>query len=230
MIIEFIGLPGSGKSYFAKQLEDKLDLENIKCKNITEFSRNTIVGKIIKKTLYKTININLNIKKYRDCIENVLDNKNNLKSVYHMYNSYRNCTNALAILIYLYNKLGNSKKIYIFDEGLMHWIVKMGADFELNENIVQSIIEIVKKLLINKNNLVIYNQIEIEDCKKSLLNRNRHVCAFDELKSEDLDNILEQYYKMCKIIKRKCNTLEINRFEEDNIKLLKVMNKIKSEV
>ncbi len=225
MIIEFIGLPGSGKSYYADILKDYFKSSNIKTKNINNISRTKFYGKVIRIFLYKIADFHPKLRFYKNKIKGLFKD-NVYNNLYNIYPSIDKCLNTISVFIYLYNKLSDKKEVYILDEGLFHYVVKMSANFDIDEKKVLELINEIK-LLLTKDGIVIYNYISQLDSKIELKKRNRHVCLFDELKEDDLDNILNKYYEICDIISNNISTVKVDRYECDEEKINRVMKKVK---
>ena len=80
-----------------------------------------------------------------------------------------------------YRKMMHSPKVYLLDEGLVHALVKLCADFGIRDEIFLSMAGEAEKRLTGQR-LVVHNRIRMEDCITSIADRNRHICAFDELR------------------------------------------------
>ncbi len=225
MIIEFVGLPGSGKSYYADILKQHFKSRKIKTININDISRTKFYGKAIRIFLYKIVNLHPKLRFYKHKLKALFEGFTP-ENLYNIYPSIDKCLNTISVFIYLYNKLFALKDVYLFDEGVFHYIVKMSSNFNLDE---KKVIELINEIipLLDKENIVVYNYISQQNCKIELKKRDRHVCLFDELKGSDLDSIIKKYYEICNIISDNTNIVKVDRYESDKEKINKVMEKVK---
>lgn len=173
MIIEYFGLPGSGKTYF------KLNEINKENKRLLDVNKEyySFHGKLKRKILsfckfilpsYKHIYCSLVSSLGADLCKK---NKSQI--------------NNLTYTISIYKK--KSKKYICYaDEGILQSLTFLLE--EISEDVVLSIIQ--------KNDLTdikfIYVATEVCQCLANIKKRDRHVCAIDELDSNKLEELLKQ--------------------------------------
>lgn len=182
MIFEFIGLPASGKSSLAKELEinaqkngkiavyplDKLYKKSWLSRNLMKPI--LIVGYFIK-----------NSKKSLKLIRLIMDSKQE-----KLGDVMRLCINNL-FLLRMYNKYYDSKKIVIFDEGVLHhfWAINIGSKNKISLSNYLAIFDSIFTDVI-----VIYVNVESAIISERMLSRKeinrRHLKVF---------NNIENYYK-----------------------------------
>lgn len=224
MILETIGLPGGGKTYLCNEIEKNLN-KSVHSLNILKYTSNIFLFKIIKKIFILASNQTKIAKNIKKEIKAVLKNED-IKSKFSIYDDESYSINMICSFIILYKLLKKSKKVYIFDEGVVHTAIKMCADFGFSEKTFNEIINIIESSINNEKWYVVYNHIDIKSCINSIKNRNRHICAFDELSDNDLYSILQYYDKYNKYY---CNTRKVVRVERNeymNRKLEFIKNKI----
>ena len=224
MIVDLFGLPGSGKSYIANGIITELKKRNIKAVNMTEYMNNTFIGKAKKRLLLYGIQLGI-FEKKRKKIVNMLPQHKTWVSMYGIYESASYPINMI-VLILLVQKQKTDDVVYIYDEGVVHSIVKMMADFELDNSVTNALIEYAIKTISSSSGIVIYNMATVETCIQSIKRRNRHVCAFDELSIEKLYKILHAYKTYCDKIARDHVVMRIDRnnMTKDNVE--QVISKI----
>lgn len=227
MIVELFGLPGSGKSYIANGLIAELKERNIRAVNMTEYMNNTFVGKVEKKLLLYGIQLGV-FEKSRKKIIDMLPQHKTWVSMYGIYESANYPINMIVLNL-LVQKQKTDNVIYIYDEGVVHSIVKMMADFELDNSVTKALIECVIKTISSSGGIVIYNMATVETCIQSIKTRNRHVCVFDELSTEKLYKILNNYKSYCDKIADDQTVMRIDRNDKmkDNLEqvILKILEK-----
>jgi hypothetical protein len=121
----------------------------------------------------------------------------------------------------------HSPKVYLLDEGLVHALVKLCADFGIRDEIFLSMAGEAEKRLTGQR-LVVHNGIRMEDCIASIADRNRHICAFDELRGEKLEDILREYERLNRCYAAHFDTVEVRREEEDHLKTERILERLLS--
>ena len=222
MILETIGLPGSGKSYLCDEIEKQFNTNVI---NIPKITSNKILFKIIKHIFILLSNKTSFARKVRNEIYLVLK-KEELQSNFNIYDDEVYSVNMICCLIILYRLLEKSKKIYIFDEGIIHTLIKMSADFKLSHEAFDSIINIIERKVYYKRWCIIYNHIDVETCLLSIKKRDRHVCTFDDLSDSDLKLILKYYNEYNRIYCNTRNVVIVEREQSMSEKMKKIFDKI----
>ena len=135
MVVECIGLPGSGKTYLFRQIEEELGRKGIPCVNAGARSGDDVLWKAGKKVLHRTIFLDGNARRIRDSFAHILETEKPLHSRYGIYRDERFTAESAAIFAAVYRRMERSDKVYLFDEGLAHTIVKFCAEFHLPEKI-----------------------------------------------------------------------------------------------
>ena len=183
VIYELFGLPGSGKTTICKEIEKKYNV----C-YINRFYKENIIGKIYFHIFLKFFKTNKNIRdKYDLCLKqlsNYKTNKNiiNAKLQIELYLKY------IMFVYFIETKNKNQEKKCIIDEGIIHYLMALYAEFNIPVEILEKILNILNISKINlglKCNLeVICYQIKV---------RNRKNTPIDFLNDEDLKIILNKY-------------------------------------
>lgn len=210
MVVELFGLPGSGKSYIATNLINELKAKDIKAVNMTEYMNNTFEGKMKKWLLLCGIQFGILEKKTREEIINMLPQNETWVSKFGIYESASYSINMMVLNL-LVQKMKRDDVVYIYDEGAVHSIVKMMADFELDNSVTKKLTEYVIETISSRGGIVVYNMATIETCLQSIKKRNRHVCTFDELSEKKLNKILNNYKVYCDEIANYSSVMQINR-------------------
>lgn len=225
MIIELNGLPGSGKTFFANYVKDKLKNENYKVINVSNSEKKLpikTINKFVTELSFIIYSNNQDIK--------ILLNKYNTKNAIYAKNI--NFSDYLKRLIYLknfYSLYSTKKYILLFDEGIFQVITAMATDFNLTDSEIKQLIEYAD--LVNKKIISISYEINVNDCLNSITKRNRKICDIDNLSHNKLIKMLNQYcvtlnymkkfYKEFLVLKRNNdikNNYSILKKEIDNLK------------
>lgn len=227
MIIEAIGLPGSGKTFLFNKLKEKLSDEK-KVYNFTELSRNNLHCKIVVMLFLSFISLPFTFLNWKKELYTIIDNELPHRSSFGLYSSPTYCVNYAILMCIVYRFMYQSEKVFLFDEGMYHNIVKLCSDFnwpiEVSEKLLQKCNELARIEENRKNHIVIYNYYPVYETKNSIKNRNRHVSLFDELSNEQLDSILKRYENYNeKIFKQ---AIVINRSDSIEKNLRRIISEI----
>lgn len=195
MVVECIGLPGSGKTYLFRSVEEELRKKGIPCVNGGDLSMHSLWWKAGKKVLHRTVFLSRDAKRLRDRLQEILQGEKPLQSRYGINRDERFTLESAAIFAAVYKKMEKSDKVYLFDEGLVHTIVKFCAEFHLPDEVFLEMVEACGRGQ-EKARLVVYNEISIDECLRSIQKRDRHVCGFDELQKDQLKDLLMQYERL----------------------------------
>ena len=195
MIVEFLGIPGSGKTYkanlYKKELEDKgvpyIDLSRwkgtpfwLKCfYKITDFAY-IIVPRYrkLRKKIYSLSKHNYN------------------KEPKYLPFSIDYCIQRIISSILVRDFFRFCKKISINDEGLMQWVVFLNVQYEIE---ITDILLLLKTM--KSNSKTIFIDTPIETAFTNIKKRNRHICPMDEMDDEMLIGYLTDFRKSCYMIK-----------------------------
>ena len=131
MVIECIGLPGSGKTYLMAHLEQEIRKRGVRCVNASDRSMNRFSWKAARKLLHAGIFLERNARRMRARMEKALQAEREAYSQYGIYEDERYTLESAAVFRLVYRRMMRSDTVYLFDEGLVHAIVKYCADFAL---------------------------------------------------------------------------------------------------
>ena len=281
MVVECIGLPGSGKTYFLRSVEEELRKRGIPCVNAGERSMHSVLWKAGKKVLHRTIFLDRNARELRDRMRKILADQAGgslegsrvggsragggrsgredlraggsvsgrealrvggsrsgwedlraggsrqesrafpLRSRYGINSDERFTIESAAIFAAVYHLMEKSEKVYLFDEGLVHTLVKFCAEFHLPDQVFLEIAaacgpydEITR--------IVVHNGISVDDCVKSIRKRDRHICAFDELPEDLLRELLGEYSRLNACYAAHYPVLSVLRADDDGEKVRQI--------
>lgn len=219
MIIEAIGLPGSGKTFLFHELEKEFRSNSIRAYNFTELSRNNISVKIVVKLLLKFVSLKYICKKWKKELYDILSEELPYESKFDLYENPDYCVNYALMLLFIYRLFQNSKIVLLLDEGMYHNIVKLCADFDFSIRLSNKLIEkcVLLSRLNDSKHIVIYNIFPISETLLSIEKRNRHVSKFDELETTQLSKILDNYDKLNNAIYNNDKKQIISVFRKDFI-------------
>ena len=225
MVVECIGLPGSGKTYLIGKLQEALEEKGIPVVNASDSRANRIIRKAAVKLLRAGVIPDREAGELRSRLREILADGEPRGSRFGIYEDTDYTGRSAAAFVQRYRKMMHSPKVYLFDEGLVHALVKLCADFGISNEIFLSMAGETEKRLAGRR-LVIYNVIPTRDCLASIAERNRHICAFDELSGEELKEILGEYERLNGCYAEHYDTVEVRREEEDRRKTERILERI----
>ena len=257
MVVECIGLPGSGKTYLLRSVEEELRKRGIPCVNAGERSMHSVLWKAGKKVLHRTIFLDRNARELRDRMRKILADQAGgsledlraggsragggrsgredlraggsrqesrafpLRSRYGINSDERFTVESAAIFAAVYHLMEKSEKVYLFDEGLVHTLVKFCAEFHLPDQVFLEIAAACGPYD-EMSRIVVHNGISVDDCVKSIRKRDRHICAFDELPEDLLRELLGEYSRLNACYAAHYPVLSVLRADDDGEKVRQI--------
>ncbi|MBQ3543813.1 MAG: hypothetical protein IJA34_02310 [Lachnospiraceae bacterium] len=214
MVIEFYGMPGSGKTTFANDFAKK-KYGDVSLINITDKSRTSFWYKVYFKILRTLVKKNKEYLKYRDELIDIVREYRSISAKYNENNVFiDDYVMEMAYDIWTYKKLYEKKKIYIFDEGIVQQIINMCVNYDVDIKTVEKLVDYIKK---GKEYRCYYTN-SIESTINSIEQRNRHVCFIDELKGKELEDYLNKYNQSCSTLLGLTDSIKINREDDFDYK------------
>ena len=226
MVIECIGLPGSGKTYLMELVEKELRRREVDYVNVSAGLMNRISWKILRKIARALIYLSADARWLRDRLLKILGEEGELHSSFGIYENEKYTVKSAALFSFIYRRMIRSHKLYLFDEGLVHALVKFCADFKISDETFRKMVTESERGL-HSSRLVIFCEISMEDCLASIEKRNRHICAFDELSGDALAGILGEYARLNEVYGNNYSVLKIRREDENRKKMSRVFGKIR---
>lgn len=225
MVVECIGLPGSGKTYLIRELERELTAGGIRAVNISQRRMDRFSWKLGAKILRALAPLDRNSAKLCRRLKEILRKESPLDSRFGIYENTEYSVRSAAVFVRLYRRMMRSPKVYLFDEGLVHTLVKLCADFGIPDGTFLEMAEETESRLSGRR-IVIHNVIEVPDCAASIAKRDRHICAFDELTGDRLDAILREYVRLNWAYAGRYETVCVSRNEEIHTRTKRILNRI----
>ena len=226
MVIECIGLPGSGKTYLMEKVERELKRRDVDYVNVSACCMNRLLWKIGRKLARALVFLSGDARWLRRRLQKILDGEGRLESSFGIYDSPDYTIRSAALYSFLYRRMIRSSKIYLFDEGLAHALVKFCADFKISDDTFLKLVRVSEEGT-RTSRIVILNGITREDCLQSIEKRNRHICAFDELESGRLSDLLGEYERLNGAYESHFKVLEVQREEEERRKVSRILGRIR---
>ena len=229
MVVECIGLPGSGKTYLFRCVEEELTRRGIPCVNASDRSMHSLPWKAAKKVLHRTIFLNREARRIRQKLRSALKEEGELHSRFGIYQNEDYTIRSVAVYALVYREMIRSPKLYLFDEGIVHALIKFCADFGISDDVFLKMASLTERSL-HRPRIVVLNEISRGDCLVSIQKRNRHICEFDELESGRLSDILGEYERLNKAYKETFRVLSVYREEETKRSVSEILSGIEQNL
>ncbi|MBQ8052743.1 MAG: hypothetical protein IJ198_02900 [Lachnospiraceae bacterium] len=226
MVIECIGLPGSGKTYLMELVGKELGRREVDYVNVSAGLMNRFSWKLMRKIARALIYLSADARWLRGRLRQILAEEGTLRSSTGIYKDEEYTIRSAALFSFLYHRMVRSHKLYLFDEGLVHTLVKFCADFRLSDETFRKMVTASERG-VRSARIVVLNEISEEDCLSSIKARDRHICEFDELEEEPLAALLSEYERLNNAYKENFRVLEVRREEENRRKLSRIFGRIR---
>lgn len=193
MLFEYLGIPGSGKTYYANKYKEQLTKDG---KSFLDISRKKkmplwlkIFYKLAEMFLLKFPKYQRQIKEYeRIC-------KQSSPTPKFLPFSLDYCIKDIVLASLLHDVFNRNDKIFINDEGLLQRIVFLIVQYDISFDKIWAIYK-------NRRNVkTCYIDLDVETAFRNIRNRNRHVCPMDEMDDENLKAYLQDCLYVCNRIK-----------------------------
>ncbi|MFJ6990409.1 hypothetical protein [Limosilactobacillus mucosae] len=186
--IELFGIPGSGKSYYAKKMID----DDSKYLNVTTYLFSRYGSLKFKFFVHGRLSFLYERKITKKLIllfKPYLNNNNvfgfDVKLIIYIYQ-----------MIYLYhikNLYQNKPKVLFFDEGIIHRLISIEAEFDVPHNIAVKAYHILD----NDNVKYFFIDVPVQLAVERIRLRNRNITNMDFLNNLDLVRFLNKYHEIC---------------------------------
>lgn len=191
MIVEYIGIPGCGKTFRANLYKNELKRQGISFIDLSRWKGAPLWLKLFYKVTDRTFVI---LPKYR-----IMRNRLRIlcKDIYgrspkYLPFSVDYCIDRIISSIFLEDVFGNLTKIAINDEGLMQWVVFLNLQYGVDLNNI-----LLQIHPLNKNVKTNFIDTDVKTAFGNIKKRDRHICSMDEMEDFALKKYLEEFHLVC---------------------------------
>ena len=213
MIYELFGLPGSGKTTCGNIIQEEFNINNK-----LEFYRNHFWGKIIFHVFLKIFFIDRQLKNKFTEIINVIGN---IKTYKNSIDCKISIELYIKYIIFVYFIEKKSKEDILIDEGIIHYLSALYAEFNVSFNKLDKIIEILE---VKNEKTIVGLKCSKEQAFTQIKKRNRKRAAMDFLSDRKLNNLLDRYLKAEEYFCKKYPCLTISEIKD------KIEKRIENEI
>lgn len=186
-IVEIFGIPGSGKTFYAKSFAEKNDYRlflyylfsnkwNLLFKIFVHCKLSYLIGHRINKILLKI---------YKPFFKNENQFGFNVKLKNYIYQ---------LVYLYLFEKYFTKKHIRIvYDEGIIHHLIGIEAEFDIDHSVSLKAYQALNTYPTTK----IFISTNVKTAKERIKFRNRKFSSMDYLSEDLLEQFLTRYNDVC---------------------------------
>lgn len=196
MILELYGLPGSGKSYYIRQLNGN--------RPIGVRGSSTTKEYLIRAAKRISTQLPASFALKRRIYEAIRDIPNEPIFFPRKRAMY---VDNLCMLAFGYRHAGK-RNLYL-DEGIIHKLVSFAVNYGFPVETVMELLELFRGSLEGVH--VIYLNVPLDECLKSIRKRDRHECEMDELDDAQLRRFLGAYQNYFSAINERYGHETVNR-------------------
>lgn len=191
MFVEYLGIPGSGKSYNKQLYIEQLSNEKVKWIDISRWKGMPLCLKIFYKLADYSIYL---IPKYRRLFKQYKE-ASKIKSDYTKYFplSFEICLRDIVQASFLHDFFGKWNCIVLNDEGLLQRIATLAVQYEVSIEELMKVYHTEKHLEDTR-----FLEISTNVAFGNIKSRNRHDCEMDEMNDDMLKNYLNDFDVACK--------------------------------
>ena len=190
MIVEYYGIPGSGKTYLANLYKEQLKQEG---KKFIDISRHSGMPLWLK-TFYKFADyIILILPKYRWQISAYIEVcKDSIKEPDFLPLSKQYCIRDIVIYSLVYDVFSHLNRITLNDEGQLHRVLFLSVQFRVPLEYLMPVYQTFRH-----EGSCRYVKTTSGKAIQNIKHRNRKVCEMDEMKEEVLRDYIKAFEGVC---------------------------------
>ena len=203
MVIECIGLSGSGKTELLELIEKELKRREVDYVNVSANLRRGIVWKFLRVIAGALIFLSADARWLRDRLRGILE-KEEPAGGHGTNDSGKGVIRSLAVYSFWYRRMIRSHRIFLFDEGMVHTLMMFCADRRIAEDAFRKMAAASEKGV-----------------------RSARLVISCESASEEQDEFANEYERLRKAYGRDSRVLEICKEDENRKKLSRVFGRIR---
>lgn len=226
MVIECIGLPGSGKGELMKLVGKELERREVDYINVSFKMKHNIIWKLMGAAAGALIYLSSDARWLRDRLREILRGEGGSPSRFGISADPERLIRAIAVYAFWYRRFIRSHKLYLFDEGMVHLITLFAADHEIRDETFRKIV-VASERGIRKARLVILNKVPVEEALLSMDTGEGSEKIFGKAEGEDRAELFREWDRFTEVYKSCFRALEVQSGEEKRKKMSRVFGRIR---
>jgi hypothetical protein len=226
MVIECIGLPGSGKGELMKLVGKELERREVDYINVSFIMKHNIIWKLMGAAAGALIYLSSDARWLRDRLREILRGEGGSPSRFGISADPERLIRAIAVYAFWYRRFIRSHKLYLFDEGMVHLITLFAADHEISDETFRKIV-VASERGIRKARLVILNKVPVEEALLFMDTGEGSEKIFGKAEGEDRAELFREWDRFTEVYKSCFRALEVQSGEEKRKKMSRVFGRIR---
>ena len=218
MMVDFVGLPGCGKSFMTEKLQQRLSEKGFVVHNLSRNRKTSIACKILFKLAALFLYVSpYYYRKKKMILEKIGDAETIPYESNFFIKEKKKIVKDLILNSFVHNAFDSPKKIFLNDEGIVHKVLYMTIFFKIPLNSMMEIFEILRT-----KPLTFFIKCSVEQSFASIKERNRKDCPMDFLNNDELLFFLNSFLKKINLMQKMICLPEIDRDNDLEQKLAMV--------
>ena len=226
MVIECIGLPGSGKRELIGLVEKELKRREVDYVNVSEGLRRRICWKFLRAIAGALIYLSADARWLRGRLLGILAGEGEDISP-GIYRNDKAVIRSLVLYAYCCRRMARSHRLYLFDEGMVHTLTLFCADRRVSGQSYRKMVLALEKG-IRRARLVVFNEISAEESLAAIEGGDRRYEVFNrQAEREKCASLLEEYESLLETYRTSFRVLEVRRQDGDRRNLSRIFARIR---
>ena len=195
MMIEYLGIPGSGKTTIMRQQIEEYKRQDVKYQDLSRYKGMPMWLKVFYKLADYAVYMLPKYKKQMTALREVC--KGCPSEPKYLPFSLDYCIKDIVQATLLQDAFGGGKRLVLNDEGQMLRVVFLCVQYGVDVNAIMKCLNVPSLVKTE------YVKVDAETAYQRIKARNRHVCPMDELSDERLMEYLKDTENVCELVMRK---------------------------
>lgn len=194
MMIEYLGIPGSGKTTIMRQQIEQYKQQGVKYLDLSRYKGMPLWLKVFYKLADYAVYMLPKYKKQMATLREVC--KGCPSEPKYLPFSLNYCIKDIVQATLLQDAFGGGKRVVLNDEGQMLRVAFLCVQYGADVNAVMKCLNVPSFVKTE------YVKVDAETAYQRIKARNRHVCPMDELSDERLMEYLKETENVCELVIR----------------------------
>lgn len=192
MVIEYLGIPGSGKTTIMRQQIGQYKQQGVKYLDLSRYRGMPLWLKVFYKLADYAVYVLPKYKKQMAALREVC--KGYPSEPKYLPFSFDYCIKDIVQATLLQDAFGGGKRVVLNDEGQMLRVAFLCVQYGVKVDAVMKCLNVPSFVKTE------YVKVDVETAYQRIKTRNRHVCPMDELSDERLMEYLKETESVCELV------------------------------